>query len=186
MNRRITRKVAEESAREISMLLYEERITDLQNVCKAQLSLIVRKYIPSEVIQVIDKYPQYFDLVGRADIKCVRPGFTEKDKEFEKMIGGVINFLIPNNRSAFIVSRQDYQLFRENYLRKKALVNEQSTVFKATRDTILSYKFENGLKKDYPHVWKNLVWTDNDSPLNLTDIDVEGKLKIKNKEKDGK
>lgn len=185
MNRRITRKVAEESAREISMLLYEERITELSNVCRAQLGLIIRKYIPDEVIQVVEKYPRYFQLTCWGAIKCYRPGTGQKEENFDPAIGGTINFSIPKTDLPFIVIRKDYELFRENYEKKKALINEQSTVYKSTRDTILSYKTEKSLKADYPEIWKKLIWSNKDTALNLSDINVEEQLKNKSLEKNG-
>lgn len=185
MNRRITRKVAEESAREISMLLYEERITELSNVCRAQLGLIIRKYIPNEVIQVVEKYPRYFQLTCWAAIKCYRPGTAGGKENCEPVIGGTINFSIPKTDTPFIVISKDYELFRENYEKKKDLINEQSTVYKSTRDTILSYKTEKSLKADHPEIWKRLCWSNKDSALNLSDINVEEQLKLKSSEKDG-
>lgn len=185
MNRRITRKVAEESAREISMLLYEERITELSNVCRAQLGLIIRKYIPDEVMQVVEKYPRYFMLTCWATIKCYRPGTGGKEENFESVIGGNLNFSIPKTDSPFIVIRKDYELFRENYQKKKSLINEQSTVYKSTRDIILSYKTENSLKSDYPEIWKKLIWSNKDSALKLSDFNVEEQLKFKSLQKNG-
>ena len=185
MNRRITRKVAEESAREISMLLYEERITELSNVCRAQLGLIIRKYIPNEVIQVVEKYPRYFQLTCWATIKCYRPGTSGGKENCEPVIGGAINFSFPKTDTPFIVISKDYELFRENYEKKKDLINEQNTVYKSTRDTILSYKTEKSLKADHPEIWKRLCWSNKDSTLNLSDINVEEQLKLKSSEKDG-
>ena len=156
MNRRITKKMAEEASAMMKKKVYDRKIEDATAKVNAAVENLVRKYIPAPVIACVNEYSTYFSYMRGATISTIIEG--DRWSSSAPGISGKLTFMIPHNASYIKVDGYEYDELSKLNKKLKQLEKERDEFGDQVYEALVALHTEKAVEKELPEAMKYLVF----------------------------
>lgn len=121
MSRRINKTMALNADERMADKSFVEKLSEANKSVNEAIERLVLKYVPQEVIDVCNKYPQFFSMTTYVFVSAYKD--TDNGTYRENWIYGTISFTIPYSAQSLTVTPEEYahvnELFRQKEKRFK-------------------------------------------------------------------
>lgn len=154
MNRRISKKMAEEASDIMKNKAYGRKIENAKAEINVLAEKLVRKYIPSPVIACVNEYSEYINYTTgvRFTTTYEKNGWTTSASP----IVGVLSFLIPYSGNYIKVDGKEFEALQKLNTKYLQLKKERDDFGDQVYDALIALRTEKAIEKELPEAMKYL------------------------------
>ena len=152
MSRRINKTMAFNAAERMADKAFAEKLSEASKAVNEAIERLVLKYVPQEVIDVCNKYPQFFSMTTYVSVSAYKD--TENCACRENWISGTISFTIPYSAQSLTVTSDEYVYVKKLLGIKKSVVINKENFQNEIHAALLQLNTEKKVKENLPEALK--------------------------------
>lgn len=144
--------MAEAAAFKIADKVYNKKIEGLKHLVSTIAGGFCYKYIPADVFDFCEKYPDYINTVNYVSITTS----VDNEKHRALQVTADVNCRIPYACRLIVVSKNEYDYIRKIYDQLCVKRNKRSGLKDEAYQTLLALKYENAVMESFPEAMEFL------------------------------
>lgn len=144
--------MAEAAASKIADKVYNKKIEDLKNLIDKNAEGLCYKYIPADVFEFCDKYPDYIDTVHYVSITTL----VDNENHRALQVTAGIKLSIPYACRLIVVLKNEYDYIRKLNDQLQDKYNKRYRLKDEAYQTLLALKYEKAVIESFPEAMEFL------------------------------